>query len=222
MPAAESEAECAFATVRRGLEAEGRADEYGLPTFPSRRFVRAGGLTVCHDGLNEYELVDVREVDGASRAHALALTLLRSTGMLSRLGMTYRPFPAGPLTPVDGLQLVGETICARYALAVEQVDPWAMADDFLVPLESVHGLGGGWRKARGSELSVEGAVVTAVRRQQGLLEVRLCNPTDDPAEVTLGSAAGWLVDLRGLPLRPFEGAITLGPWEIATARLTTA
>ncbi len=222
VPAADSEAECAFATVRRGLEAEGRADEYGLPTFPSRRFVRAGGLTVCHDGLNEYELVDVREVDGGSRAHALALTLLRSTGMLSRLGMTYRPFPAGPLTPVDGLQLVGETICARYALAVEEVDPWAMADDFLVPLESVHSLGGGWRKARGSELSIEGAEVTAVRRQQGLLEVRLCNPSDGPAEVTFGSAAGWLVDLRGLPLRPFEGAITLGPWEIVTARLTAA
>ena len=58
-PADHSEAECAFAVVRRGLEAEGRPDEFGLPTFPSRRFVSAGGLTVAHEGLLEYELVDI-------------------------------------------------------------------------------------------------------------------------------------------------------------------
>ena len=31
------------------------------PTFPSRRFVRAGGLTVVHEGLLEYELVDLAD-----------------------------------------------------------------------------------------------------------------------------------------------------------------
>ncbi len=79
----------------------------------------------------------------------VALTLLRSTGMLSRLGMAYRPFPAGPLTPVDGLQLVGRPIEARYALAVGEVDPWAMADDVLLPLEVVQAQGGGLARARG-------------------------------------------------------------------------
>ncbi len=49
-PAATSEAECAFGTVTRGLTAEGGPNEIGLPTFPSRRFVSAGGLTVAHDG----------------------------------------------------------------------------------------------------------------------------------------------------------------------------
>src|SRR3546814_15674534 len=44
-PATSSTAECAFATVERGLEAEGGATELGLPTFPSRRCVSAGGLT---------------------------------------------------------------------------------------------------------------------------------------------------------------------------------
>ena len=39
--------------------AEGRPDEAGIPTFPSRRFVSAGGLTVVHEGLLEYELVDI-------------------------------------------------------------------------------------------------------------------------------------------------------------------
>ncbi len=41
-PAATSQAECAFTVVERGLVAEGRPDEFGLPTFPSRRFVSSG------------------------------------------------------------------------------------------------------------------------------------------------------------------------------------
>ena len=87
-----SEAESAYTVVTRGLTAEGRADEFGLPTAPAHRFVSAGRLSVAHEGVTEYELIDV--ADGA--AHTLALTVLRSTGMLSRLGMAYRPFPAGP------------------------------------------------------------------------------------------------------------------------------
>src|SRR5690606_10649956 len=43
-PADRSEAECAFATVQRGLVAEGGPNEAALPTYPSRRFVAAGGL----------------------------------------------------------------------------------------------------------------------------------------------------------------------------------
>ena len=60
-PATTSRAECAFTVVERGLTAEGRPEEFGLPTFPSRRFVQAGGLTVVHEGLLEYELVDVAD-----------------------------------------------------------------------------------------------------------------------------------------------------------------
>ncbi|HEY1466615.1 MAG TPA: hypothetical protein VGF11_06145, partial [Acidimicrobiales bacterium] len=118
-PATTSQAECAFDVVDRGLTAEGRADEFGLPTFPSRRFVSAGGLTVVHEGLLEYELVDIGDSGhpptGHDGAHTLALTLLRATGMLSRLGMSLRPLPAGPMTPLDGPQLLGP-VEARYAL----------------------------------------------------------------------------------------------------------
>ena len=98
-PATVSEAESAYAVVTRGLTAEGRADEFGLPTAPAHRFVSAGRLSVAHEGVTEYELIDIAD----DAAHTLALTVLRSTGMLSRLGMAYRPFPAGPLTPVEGL-----------------------------------------------------------------------------------------------------------------------
>ena len=102
-PARHSRAESAFTVVTRGLTAEGRADEFGLPTAPSQRFVTAGRLTAAHEGVCEYELVDIDD----EGARTLALTVLRSTGMLSRLGMAYRPFPAGPLTPVEGLQMRG-------------------------------------------------------------------------------------------------------------------
>jgi mannosylglycerate hydrolase len=217
-----SVAECAFATVRRGLTAEGRADEFGLPTFPSRRFVSAGRLTVAHEGLLEYELVGL---DGPgespeTRASAIAITLLRSTGMLSRLGMSYRPLPAGPLTPVDGLQLVGRVVESNYAVAVDCEDPYALVDAAFLPLELVLSGGGGTRPPSGSALVVEGAEVSAVRREAGALEVRVFNPTSKAANVRLPSRSGWIVDLRGRPLAPFEGGFELRPFGIATLRVT--
>jgi len=218
-PAACSEAESAFAIVQRGLTAEGRPDERGLPTFPAHRFVRAGGLTVVHDGVTEYELVDIDESSGTAAARTIALTVLRSTGMLSRLGMAYRPFPAGPLTPVDGLQLVGRRLSFRYALTTAEVDPWAMADEVLLPLEVVVAPGGGWRPAQGCELSVDGAEVSALRRAAGLLEVRVFNPKAEAATVRFGARSGWLVDLRGRPTEPFDGSFELRPHGIATVRL---
>jgi hypothetical protein len=223
-PADHSVAECAFGAVERGLSVEGRADEYGLPTFPARRFVQAGGLTVVHEGVREYELVDIADIDGGGgpRASTLALCLLRSTGMLSRLGMRYRPFPAGPMTAVDGLQLAGKTIEARYAIALGDVDPWALADDVLLPLEVVTAGGGGDRPSEGRALTVEGAEVSAVHRVAGALEVRVHNPAASQTVVRLGEHRGWLVDLRGRPVEPFDGSFALRPHGIATVRLVDA
>ncbi len=214
-PARQSHAESPFTIVTRGLTAEGRADEFGLPTAPSNRFVTAGRLTVAHEGVCEYELVDI---DGDA-ARTLALTVLRSTGMLSRLGMAYRPFPAGPLTPVEGLQMRGKRVTLRYALALDCDDPYGLADDVLLPLETVSSLGGGTRPASGSELAVHGAEVSALHRVAGVLEARVFNPTAQAALVSFPGRSGWLVDLRGYPLEPFEGSFELRAFGIATARL---
>jgi len=212
-------AESAFAVVERGLTAEGRADEYGLPTAPARRFVSAGGLTVVHDGVCEYELIDITSTPDGDAARTIALTVLRSTGMLSRLGMAYRPFPAGPLTPVEGLQMTGRRVSLSYALAVGHDDLYALADDVLIPIDVVTALGGGTRAAAGNALSVEGAEVSALRRENGVLEVRVFNPTPATATVAIHGHSGWLVDLRGFPDRPFEGSFELRPFGIATAHL---
>ena len=219
-PATSSHAECAFTVVERGLTAEGRPGEFGLPTFPSRRFVQAGGLTVVHEGLLEYELVDVADGPdgGGPAAGALALTLLRATGMLSRLGMSLRPLPAGPMNVLDGPQMLGP-VDVSYGLAVSAVDPYELADDVLLPLQVTNSFGGGGRPDRGTELTVEGAEVSAVRRNAGALEVRVFNPTDRQTTVGLPGRSGWLVDLRGRPVSPFEGSFPLRAHGIATARL---
>ncbi len=214
-PARQSQAESAFAVVTRGLTAEGRPDEVGLPTAPANRFVTAGRLTVVHEGVCEYELVDIED----DAAHAIALTILRSTGMLSRLGMAYRPFPAGPLTPVEGLQMRGKQVELRYALALDCEDPYRLADDVLLPLETVSSLGGGPRPASGTEMTVHGAEVSALHRVAGVLEVRVFNPTARTAVVSFPGRAGWRVDLRGYPETHFEGSFELRPFGIATVRL---
>jgi mannosylglycerate hydrolase len=214
-PADQSRAESAFTVVTRGLTAEGRPDEFGLPTAPADRFVNAGRLTVVHEGVCEYELVDVER----DAAHTIALTVLRSTGMLSRLGMAYRPFPAGPLTPVEGLQMRGMQVELRYALALDCEDPYQLADDVLLPLEPVQSLGGGPRPASGSALAVHGAEISALHRVAGVLEIRVFNPTAASTVVSFPGRAGWLVDLRGYPQEAFEGSFELRPFGIATARL---
>jgi alpha-mannosidase len=205
-----SQAECAFAIVERGLEAEGGPGERGLPTFPSRRFVRAGGLTIAHEGLLEYELVD--------GGRALALTLLRATGWLSRVEMSYRPLPAGPPIRLEGPQLIG-SVEARYAVHVGDRDPYAVVDDAFLPLEVAVADGGGDREDEGSAFAISGAEVSALRRVAGGYEVRVFNPSATSTTVDLPGRSGWLVDLRGRPVEPFDGSFELGPWRIATARV---
>ncbi|HET6953867.1 MAG TPA: glycoside hydrolase family 38 C-terminal domain-containing protein [Acidimicrobiales bacterium] len=227
-PATGSRAECAFGPVERGLEAEGGRTEAPLATWPAQRFVQAGGLTVVHDGVAEYELVGL--TGGA--AHELALTLLRATGMLSQVPMPTRPLPAGPLVPAEGAQLQ-RRLTLRYAVAVgDDVDPYALADEVLVPLRTAGGDGasrgatavpgreaGRDLPAVGSGLTVTGAEVAAVVREGDGVVVRVFNPTDAPAEVRVAGRRGWCVDLRGRPLAPFEETVELLPFGIATLAL---
>ena len=209
-PATTSRAECAFAIVERGLQAEGGPSEAALPTYPSRRFVCAGGLTLVHEGLCEYELIEGGSV--------LALTLLRSTGWLSRGPMATRQEPAGPELALEGPQLLGP-VEVRYALHVGGGDPYRLVEDAFLPLQVVVAAGGGAGPPSGSALAVEGAQVSSLRRVGGSLEVRVFNPAPEPTTVRLPGRRGWLVDLRGRPLEPFADGFALGPWRIATARL---
>lgn len=215
--AATSVAECAFATVERGLVAEGGATEVGLATYPSRRFVSAGGLTVAHEGLLEYELVDLD--DDATSAGTIAITLLRCTGMLSQGPMATRPLPAGPLTPMEGPQSQHRVV-ADLAIHVGGRNPYEVVDDALLPLQVTRGGGTGATGARsGQALSITGAEVSAVVREAGQLVVRVFNPSPEPTIVSIGERTGWVVDLRGRPLEQVEGSFELAPWAVRTVNL---
>jgi alpha-mannosidase len=220
-----SDAECAFAVVRRGLAAEGGPHEYPLPTFPSRRFVDASdgtvGLALLHDGLLEYELLD--------GGRELALTLLRATGYLSRLEPALRPNPAGPPQALEGPQLQGVQR-ADYAVMPHRgdwraADCYGAADAFTVGLERARVSRGGaaTRPASGSALRVDGAEVSAVLRVRGGLVVRAFRTAAGSGPLTVEHegtpARGYVVDLRGRPIAPFEGQIDLRPWQIVTLQL---
>ena len=221
-----SDAECAFAVVRRGLDAEGGPHEYGLPTFVSRRFVDCSdgdvGVALLHDGLLEYEVVD----DGRE----LALTLVRATGYLSRAEPAYRPNPAGPLDPLEGPQLL-RPLLAEYAVLPHR-GGWRearlaeAADEFLVPLEHTR-VAATTRRGRapaGAALTVDGARVTAVLREHAgaPLTLRLCNPGAEPATATIALDGRptqlEVVDLAGRAIESRTGSIDLRPWEIVTVR----
>jgi hypothetical protein len=204
------------------MEAEGRPEEFGLPTFPSRGFVTAGGLSVVHQGLCEYELV---ERNGeANAANAMEITLIRSTAMLSRLGMKYRPFPAGPLTEVEGLQLQGRRIMANYALMTDCNDPYEFMDNVFLPFEVLYPRGDGHRPERGQflELHPGAAKVSALKRSGSSIELRLFNPTNNPTSVSVDDYTGEIVDLTGRVLDAFSGSIDLRPFGIVTIMLRKA
>jgi mannosylglycerate hydrolase len=214
-PSSASQAECAFTVVERGLIGEGGPTERAMGTYPARRFVQAGGLTVAHEGVTEYELVDVR--DGA--AHELALTLIRATGYLSRGPMTYRPLPAGPIDRLHGSQMRG-THTFRFAISVEpETNGYALADDAFTPLLLTNAAALGSAPARGTGLSVTGAEVSAVQRRAGRVEVRVFNPTNVPTVARIEGRRGQVVDLRGRSLEGFDETITLNPHQIATISL---
>jgi hypothetical protein len=191
-----SHAGCAFAVVRRGLEAEGGPAEKPPPTFPARRFVDCSGdgigLAVIADGVVEYEVTD--------GGRELADTLLRATGWLARRRLPLRPDPAGPAVPVEGAQVQGARRW-RYGLVLHAGD-WEAAylsrrsDAFLNPLEVAVGSAANGRPTRpphGQVLRVDGAEVSAVLRDEGDLVVRLFHPGSGPASATVGAET---VDLR--------------------------
>lgn len=234
-PTDHSTGECAFGTTDRGLDAEGGPSEPALATFPSRRFVKASSLCVVHEGLCEYELVDIDGTGRDRRAHTLAVTVLRATGMLSRPPMPSRPLPAGPFDPAEAAQMPGPHEF-RYAVHLGDADPYEVVDDVFVPL-LVAGTGpstdgprdtarsrtsGERGPTRGRALSVSGAEVSALYRladDPTRLVLRVFNPSAEPTTLRVEDRSGTIVDLRGQGDEPFDGTCEMPPWSIRTIHL---
>jgi mannosylglycerate hydrolase len=178
--------------------------------------VAAGGLTLLARGLPEYEAT----ADGA-----LALTLLRCIGWLSRDDLSTRRGGAGPQLPVPGAQCLGTH---RFEYALELGEP---ADAELVRrsqdyrFDFVEGPPG-VRLDR--PLRVEGDVVLSalkIAEDGDGLVLRAFNPGEREAPLELaGRVSAERVRLDERPVEeagrsPAGGRIVLGRGEVATLRL---
>ncbi len=223
-----SAAEGQFAVVERGLTTEGGYGELALPTFPAHGFVAAGGAAILLEHALEYELVDGRE---------LALTVLRSTGLLSRNDNPYREDPAGPQKPVPGAQLLGPW---EIGFAVmPHAGRWSdggivaarerYAHPFLVERgRALDEADAGFERRDGIEVEGDGIVLSAFRATGEEIELRLVREHPEAGTVRIGPGlvVARDIDLLGrrlgteLPLDD-DGwvALEVGAWEIRTLRL---
>jgi mannosylglycerate hydrolase len=173
--------------------------------------VAVGGLALYTTGMPEYEVTE----DGA-----LALTLLRCVGWLSRGDLSSRGGNAGPQLPVPGAQCPGVN---RFAYALELGEP---ADAELLRRSQDHRFafvaGRPGVDLRGP-LDIDGdVVVTALKGAEdgdGVV-LRACNPGTAPADMRLDVGAAVVrCRLDESALGPAPTAIAVGPGEIVTLRL---
>ena len=231
-----SHAEGQFAVVERGMIAEGGYREEPLATYPAHGWVDAGGLAILLGHLAEYELTDAPQ---APSGRELALTVLRSIGLISRNDNPYRLDPAGPEIAIPDAQMRGRWRI-DFALFPHAGD-WlaggvaAAAERYRHPFLSAPGGGvadTAWppQDAGQDALRLEGdAVVLSSlrRRDDGWLEVRVVNLAAQPRSTLVagGIEEAREADLLGAPgatltVTP-DGAVRLelGPSEIRTIQL---
>src|SRR4051812_30313052 len=186
-PADTTLSEGQFAIVQRGREPEGGYGEVALATYPASSFVAAGGVVVLLEHVTEYELLDGE----------LALTVLRSTGLISRNDNRYREDPAGPSLPIPAAQLRGPwTFSFAYVPDIDDV--LECTEAFRLRFLTAAG------KSRGTELtqhagpSIEGHGVVLTSLRPGC--ARLVNESPHRVDATFAGRS-----------------ITFEPWQIQTA-----
>jgi alpha-mannosidase len=182
-----SYAEGQFGIVERGLAPEGGYGEVAIPTYPAAAFVAAGGVALLLDHVTEYEVA----------GDELALTVLRSTGLISRTQHPWREEPAGPALPIPAAQMRGpHSFSFAYHPSAETV--LEQAEHYRHPFLTAEGTaeGGDLRSHSGPALE-SGPSVVLTAYQPG--RARIVNESSDPQAVRF---AGQQLKLR--------------PWEIRT------
>ena len=189
-PADRSYAEGQFGIVERGLEPEGGYGEVAIPTYPAAAFVAAGGVALLLDHVTEYEVA----------GDELALTVLRSTGLISRIHHPWREDPAGPALPIPAAQLRGpHSFSFAYLPSDEAL--LEQAERYRHPFLTAHGTAeDGDLRSRTGPVLESGPSVVLTAYQPG--RARIVNEGPDPQAVRF---AGQQLELR--------------PWEIRTISL---
>ncbi|WBB69423.1 glycoside hydrolase family 38 C-terminal domain-containing protein [Micromonospora sp. WMMD812] len=235
-PASASYAEGQFAVVERGLTAEGGGGEVPLPTFPASGFVAAGAaagsLAVLLTQPTEYELTD--------GGRELAVTVLRSIGMLSRNRHALRDEPAGPQLPTPLAQCRGERSVELAVLPFR--GEWhaggvaEAAESYRHELLAFPGTADPSvalpAPVTGLTVAGSGVALTSVRDRDGRTEVRMVAETPDTTTAVLGAGrpvrGARRADLLGRPGERLDVdadgllRLPLRSWEIATVQLDLA
>jgi mannosylglycerate hydrolase len=185
-----SRAEGQFAVVERGLEIEGGYGEVAVPTFPASGFVAAGGIALLLDHVTEYEVV----------GDELALTVLRSTGLISRNDNPWRDDPAGPSLPIPAAQL-REPHSFSFAYHPSDESVLEQVERFRHPFLTAPGTGDTNELSSHAGPRLEGSedvVLTALQPDRA----RIVNERADPQSVSFAGVR-----------------LELGPWEIRNVSL---
>jgi len=170
-PAESTLAEGQFAIVERGREPEGGYGEVALATYPASAFVAAGGIVLLLEHVTEYELLD----------DELALTVLRSTGLISRNDNRYREDPAGPSLPIPAAQLRGPwTFSFAYLPSIDDV--LENAEAFRLPFLTGAGQSRNPELASRTGPSIEGHGVVLTSLRPG--RARLVNQSPHSVDVS--------------------------------------
>jgi alpha-mannosidase len=235
------EVESAFEVAERPI-APGPADfgsphpaEFPIGAVPQRSFASIDdgerALTVASRGLAEVEAVP--EDDGRT---ALAVTLLRAVGWLSRDDLRLRPAGAGPSLATPGAQVQGPHRAELSLRLHRAADPGRVAEAHRFaypPLAFLAGDGAADRLRDGDSLvriSDPAVVLSAIEPREGGLLVRGWNASGEPRRVEIAVGVPGLRGLEAVDLAerpdprcgdaggPSGGVLDLRPWQIFSLR----
>jgi alpha-mannosidase len=162
-------AEGQFAIVERPRLQEGGHGEDGLGAYPASAFVVAGGIALLFEHVAEYELVGERE---------LAVTVLRSIGLISRRDNPFRRENAGPEVPIPDAQMRKPHVFS-FALCPDVDGVLEHAEAYRHPFLTAPGGTGERREHAGP--AFPDLALSSLRRRDGALVARIVNERDVPA-----------------------------------------
>lgn len=214
---------CAYPVKLAEIPAAASRREMPVVVNPSLRATQAGPWVFAHRAMHEYEIVaDETAGTDTKSGHALAITLVRCVGWMSRRDLVTRGVGAGPDLETPGAQCIGtEVLAFQLGLATDTGEhPLAAAQRWRVPVQLIRGQSSRWRAP--IDFGDTNLQVSSLRQMGAELELRCWNPTDAPLTIRPEALRDWrrvFADGRDWSgLTPDAAPHVVGAAEIATYR----
>ncbi len=226
-PVTETGADSAFAWVQRPVvlahypQAPSRV-EMPVAVNPSYSAVCAGEWNVVHRAMQEFEIVPWQD------SHALAMTLVRSVGWMSRRDLVTRGVGAGPDMPTPEAQCLREQVFS-FAFGLDSCAPSAERTQTTLdhaarlrrPALLLRGHTHRWHAPL--QMNNTALQVSGLRRTANGIELRVWNPSAQPQALAMREDGWFSVEGAGLQARAQpHAALAVPPFGIATFRKTQA